>query len=94
MIEARLKDILEENINCQFLDVTNQSHFHEGHAGSPGTGQSHFKITIISDEFVNQPRVERQRRIYSLITPLFQQGLHAIEVSLYTEKEYVFQDKS
>jgi len=33
------------------LDVVNESHLHAGHASSPGTGESHFRVLIVAEAF-------------------------------------------
>lgn len=88
MIETQLKDILENNLNCKQLIVENQSHLHDGHASSPQSGQSHFHITVISDDFEGKSRIARHQSINTLTAPLFEKGLHALSLSLLTQKEY------
>jgi len=85
MIEQELKDILENKF--EDVRVINESHLHAGHAGSPGTGQSHFSVTIVSDQFENQSRVNRHRMVNGHVMPLFEQGLHALNLSLLTQGE-------
>jgi BolA protein len=81
MIEIQLKDILENNINCKQLIVENQSHLHDGHASSPQSGQSHFHVTIISDDFKNKSRVQSHQMVNQLVSQLFNQGLHALSIT-------------
>jgi BolA protein len=81
MIETQLKDILENNLNCKQLIVENQSHLHDGHASSPNSGQSHFHVTIISDDFKNMSRVQSHQAVNQLISHLFNQGLHALSIT-------------
>lgn len=88
MIEQELKDILEKNIDNEIIEVVNESHLHAGHAGSPGTGQSHFRILIVSDLFENQSRVVRHRLVNQCVEPLFDKGLHALSLNLFTPHEH------
>lgn len=88
MIERDLKDILEKKFNSGNVEITNNSHLHAGHAGSPGTGQSHFDILIVSDDFINQSRVTRHRMVNDPISHLFDKGLHALSLKLFTNDEY------
>lgn len=80
MIEKELKAILEKTFNCKQLQIENQSHLHASHASSPNTGQSHFHIRIISDDFVGQSRLTRHRMVNDAVTPLFEKGLHALSI--------------
>ncbi len=88
MIEQDLKDILEKTFDYDVLEVVNESHLHLGHAGSPGTGQSHFKVIIVSNDFELMSRVQRHQMVNSAVKPLFDKGLHALSLSLYTPLEY------
>jgi hypothetical protein len=37
----------------------NVSHVHAGHQSSPGTGESHFRVLVMSPEFAGKSRVGR-----------------------------------
>ena len=39
------------------LDVINESEKHAGHRSSPGTGESHFRVLVVSEKFAGQSRV-------------------------------------
>jgi stress-induced morphogen len=88
MIERELKDILEKTFMDGIVEVMNDSHLHSGHAGSPGTGQSHFTVLVVSDDFVGQSRVMRHQKINQMTKPLFDKGLHALSIKTYTKDEY------
>lgn len=63
------------------LDIVNDSHKHAGHMGDNGSGATHFNIEIISHVFDGLSRLARQQKVMALLTPLFAQGLHAVQVS-------------
>jgi stress-induced morphogen len=88
MIEDEIKQILKKYFSTGLVELTNESHLHKGHAGSPNTGQSHFNVRIISDEFESLSKVQRHQKVYSYLNPLFLKGLHALTMQLYTQKEY------
>lgn len=88
MIEQELKDILEKTFNCVELRIDNQSHLHAGHASSPQSGQSHFHVLVVSDDFLGMTRVQRHQAINAVLTPLFERGLHALSLTLSTPSEY------
>ena len=88
MIEQQLKDLLEKNINCHYLEITNESHLHAGHATSPDTGDSHFRLIVVSDDFLDHSKVVRHSMIYKYVNPLFQDGLHALSIGTFTKREY------
>lgn len=60
------------------LEIENESHRHAGHAGSPGTGDSHFRVAIVSTAFAGLGRVERQRRIYAVLAEELAGPVHAL----------------
>lgn len=88
--EERIKAILKQ-LNPQALDLTNDSAKHAGHVehlGSAGfTGETHYKLKIISEIFDGLSRVDRQRKVYDLLKDEFNGGLHALELKTLTPKE-------
>lgn len=88
MIEDELKEILEKRFAGDVVRLANQSHLHAGHSGSPGTGQSHFDVLIISEMFESLSRIQRHTFVNETVKPLFDKGLHALSLRLYTPKEY------
>lgn len=88
MIEDEIKQILEKKFPQDHIGVVNESHLHSGHAGSPRTGQSHFNVLVVSDEFEKMSKIQRHQFIYSALNPLFEKGLHALSMRLYTQSEY------
>ena len=66
-LEQQIYKKLEEALQPQFLEVVNQSHLHAGHAGDDGSGESHFKIVIQSDQVNKLKYVERERTIHKIL---------------------------
>ena len=62
-LEARMREKLMVALRPTRLDVVNESHLHAGHRSSPGTGESHFRVLIVSEAFAGKSRVERHRII-------------------------------
>ena len=54
---------LREAFLPESLDVTDESHLHEGHAGHRPGGETHFRVYIVSPAFEGKSRVERHRMI-------------------------------
>jgi BolA family transcriptional regulator, general stress-responsive regulator len=63
------------------LDVVNESHLHAGHPGSPGTGESHFRVRIVADGFSGKSRLERHRMVNETLADLLRGPIHALAVS-------------
>jgi len=62
------------------LDVVNESHLHAGHRSSPGTGESHFRVLIVSEAFTGKSRVERHRMVNDLLSNELKNAVHALAI--------------
>jgi len=62
------------------LEVVNDSHRHAGHAGSPGTGESHFTVRVVAEAFADKSRVERHRMVNEALADLLQGKVHALAI--------------
>lgn len=85
-MEDRIKQKLEDQFQPSLLVVENESHKHAGHAGSPGTGESHFKIQISSSNFSGQSRVEIHKAIYGCLDEELKSGIHALSIQNIPDK--------
>lgn len=75
-IEARLRAALDP----QQLVVIDDSEKHRGHAGHDGSGESHFTVEIMSDQFAGQNRVARQRLVHAALADLLRDKIHALAI--------------
>ncbi len=80
--EQKIKEILQKNLNPQMLEVLNFSHLHKGHMGDDGSSQTHFKITIKSEQLQALNRMQAHQVINRLLADEFKQGLHALEIKI------------
>jgi BolA protein len=69
------------------LDVVNESEKHAGHRSSPGTGESHFRVLVVSPKFAGQTRVARHRMVNQLIADELAGGVHALALATYAPGE-------
>jgi BolA protein len=58
---------LREAFSPDSLQVVDESHLHEGHAGHRAGGETHFRVYIVSSAFKGKSRVERHRMINSTL---------------------------
>lgn len=72
---------LTEAFAPRSLDVTDESHLHEGHAGHRQGGETHFRVHIVSDAFAGKGRVERHRMINATLAGELAGGVHALAIS-------------
>jgi BolA protein len=83
--EIRLK--LSQAFAPEALEVVNDSHRHAGHAGSPGTGESHFTVKVVSEAFEGKSRIERHRMVNEVLAEELRGRIHALAVSALTPAE-------
>jgi BolA protein len=80
-----VEDQIREKLTLAFapsaLEVVNDSHRHAGHAGSPGTGSSHFSIKVVSEAFAGKSRVERHRMVNAALAAELAGPVHALAVT-------------
>lgn len=77
-IEQEMKKRLQEGLSIQSLEIINESKLHAGHAGDDGSGESHFRLNIIANEFSGMPRLERQRKVLEILGKNLTDKIHAL----------------
>lgn len=71
---------LQEAFTPESLQVVDESHLHEGHAGHRPGGETHFRVYIVSDAFKGKSRVERHRMINSALAAKLSARVHALAI--------------
>jgi BolA protein len=71
---------LREAFLPESLDVTDESHLHEGHAGHRPGGETHFRVYIVSPSFKGKSRVERHRMINAALAAELAGSVHALAI--------------
>ena len=79
-LEMQMREKLMVGLRPTRLDLVNESHLHAGHLSSPGTGESHFRLLIVSDVFTGKSRVERHRVVNDLLSDELKGGVHALAI--------------
>lgn len=87
--EQRIKEKLWIALEPTRLDVINESEKHAGHRSSPGTGESHFRILIVSPKFAGLTRVARHRMVNDALADELRGGIHALALATYAPGEEV-----
>ena len=72
---------LREAFSPESLDVTDESHLHEGHAGHRPGGETHFRLYIVSPAFEGKSRIERHRMINAALETELKGSVHALAIS-------------
>lgn len=86
-VEESIWEKLTQEFQPDRLEVENVSHHHAGHAGSPGTGESHFNVTMVSQAFKGMPRVARFRKVHQVLKEEMDGPVHALSLELKTPDE-------
>ena len=80
-VEAVMREKLMVALRPTRLDVINESELHAGHRGSPGTGESHFRLLIVSQAFAGKSRVERHRLVNAVLADEVGKRVHALALT-------------
>jgi BolA family transcriptional regulator, general stress-responsive regulator len=88
-VETNMRERLMVALEPSRLDIVNESELHAGHRGSPGTGNSHFRLVIVSSKFAGLSRVNRHRLVNELMAEFLASGVHAMALSTYAPDEPV-----
>lgn len=87
-IEAQISGKLVAAFRPERLSVINESHLHAGHhhSGSShhgahdGTGETHFRVRIVSAAFAGLTRIARHRAVNEALAAELANGVHALAV--------------
>ena len=71
---------LSEAFAPEGLEVRDESHLHEGHAGHRPGGETHFRVYIVSNAFEGKSRVERHRMINTTLAGELAGSVHALAI--------------
>jgi len=72
---------LREAFTPESLDVSDESHLHEGHAGHRPGGETHFRLYIVSQAFKGKSRIERHRMINAVLAGELAASIHALAIT-------------
>jgi BolA family transcriptional regulator, general stress-responsive regulator len=87
-IKSNIEEKLGDAFRPERLEVVNESHLHTGHhhveSGHDevfdGTGETHFRVRIVSPAFAGMSRIERHRAVHELLAPELKAGVHALAI--------------
>jgi len=83
-IQTDVEDIIADGLDCQHLEVINESGKHNVPPGS----ESHFRVVVVSSEFEEEKLINRHRSINDLLADLLASQIHALALHTYTEEEW------
>jgi len=87
-VKEQIETKLASGLAPKVCNVENESHMHNVPSGS----ESHFKLTVVSDEFNGKTLVARHKLIYQLLADELNNGVHALALHTYTDDEWQARD--
>ncbi|WP_457913416.1 BolA/IbaG family iron-sulfur metabolism protein [Candidatus Gillettellia adelgis] len=91
MIREQMLVKLTKAFQPTYLNVINESYRHNSSSGL----ESHFKVVLVSNDFIGTSFLTRHRSIYSVLSEELVNGVYALALHIYTLKEFKNkQDKS
>jgi BolA family transcriptional regulator, general stress-responsive regulator len=79
-IRDTISNKLQEAFTPESLQVVDESHLHEGHAGHRPSGETHFRVYIVSQAFKGKGRVDRHRMINAALAAELSGSVHALAI--------------
>jgi BolA protein len=78
--QQTITDKLREAFLPESLEVKDESHLHEGHAGHRAGGETHFRVYIVSQAFKGKSRIERHRMVNATLSNELAGSVHALAI--------------
>lgn len=87
-IQASIESKLKAALAPERMTVINESHLHAGHhhaesghhATFDGSGETHFRVRVVSPVFAGMSRIERHRKVNELLAEEIRAGVHALAI--------------
>jgi len=83
-VQQTIEHKIAEGLNPVHLAVENESHMHNVPPGS----ESHFKVTVVADQFEGKPPLARHRVLNALLSEELAGPVHALSMHTFTSAEW------
>ena len=83
-----IRQALDTALSADFLEVTDESHLHAGHAGAR-SGRGHFHVKIVASEFAGLSLIKRHRLVYNAVGELMDTDIHALGIEAIAPHEHL-----
>ncbi len=84
MADGMVKKTITEKLTAAFdpgeLVVEDESHLHAGHSGARPEGETHFRVTVVSNGFSGKALVQRHRMINEVLAEELAGPVHALAI--------------
>ena len=82
------RELIEQQLTAAFtllhIEVVDESHMHS----VPDGAQSHFKVTLVSQQFEQQSLLQRHRAVNQVLAHELENGIHALALHTMTPDEW------
>ena len=85
IVQKIIQDKLNARFKTDYLSVENESHNHS----VPANSETHFKVTIVCEEFDGVRLIMRHRLINELLADELAGPVHALAMHTYTPTQWV-----
>ena len=82
-MKSQIEDLCTKAINFDFISIENESHLHS----SSQNAESHFKLILVSNDFLNMSLIKRHKYIYQILNEIMPK-IHALAIHVFTEEEF------
>jgi len=86
-VASTIREKLQQAFEPVRLEVVNESELHAGHRNSPDTGESHFRVLLVSPTFAGKSRLARHRLVNEVLAAELKGKIHALALDLYAPGE-------
>nr|CCG34084.1 BolA protein (pfam PF01722) [uncultured eukaryote] len=84
IVQTSIEKKLNEKFAPAHLEVINESYMHSVPKGS----ETHFKVVIVSDKFVDVSLIDRHRQVNALLNDELKNGVHALSIQAKTVEQW------
>jgi BolA protein len=86
-LREKIEKKLQEALSTSHVEVVDESHLHEGHAGARDGG-GHFRAVIVSDAFEGLSRIQAQQRVFAVMDDWMGKEIHALSMQTFTPEQW------
>ena len=83
-IKSTIESKINQRLSPHFLEVINESDHH----AVPAHSETHFKVTVVSDEFEGMRLIARHRILNQLLNEELNNGVHALALHTFTTVQW------
>jgi len=81
LMKKRIKQQIEKSLQCDNLEIIDESHLHIGHGNVDKDSETHFKIIIASKELNKLSRLKAHQKIYKILSEEMKL-IHALAIDI------------